>query len=200
MPAVPVAAPARTPPPPRPPRAPDPGPLSPGRAVAGAAVAVAGVCLLLGALLLVSGDPAPGQAQDRDAVSRAEVLPPPAEVVPPTPTPTPSPAVPSPPPPPPSPPPAARTDVVAVTVLNNSNRTGLADRAARRFVRGGWPVQLAGNFRGQIPVTTVYYDPGLEASARAFARDFDGIARVRPRFATLPARGVVVVLTREFPA
>ena len=90
--------------------------------------------------------------------------------------------------------------VVPITVLNNSNRTGLADRAAMRFARGGWPVRLSGNFRGQIPVTTVYYDDGLEASARAFARDFKGIARVRPRFATLPARGVVVVLTREFSA
>lgn len=90
--------------------------------------------------------------------------------------------------------------VVPVTVLNNSHRTGLADRAAVRFERGGWPVSLTGNFRGQIPVTTVYYDPGLEASARAFAAAFDGIVRVRPRFATLPARGVVVVLTREFAA
>jgi hypothetical protein len=89
---------------------------------------------------------------------------------------------------------------VAVTVLNNSTRTGLADRAAARFERGGWPVALVGNFRGQIPVTTVYYDPGLEVSARAFAAAFDGIVRVRPRFATLPARGVVVVLTREFAA
>ena len=52
--------------------------------------------------------------------------------------------------------------------------------------------------RCRIPVTTVYYDPGLEASARAFAERFEGIVRVRPRFATLPARGVVVVLTREF--
>ena len=90
--------------------------------------------------------------------------------------------------------------VVPITVLNNSNRTGLADRAAARFRRGGWPVRLTGNFRGQVPVTTVYYDPGFQAAARAFADDFAGIARVRPRFATLPARGVVVVLTREFSA
>ena len=61
-------------------------------------------------------------------------------------------------------------------------------------------MRLTGNFRGQIPVTTVYYDPGFEANARAFARAFDGMVRVRPRFATLPARGVVVVLTREFAA
>jgi len=122
------------------------------------------------------------------------------------------PGAPAPPAPDPAPPTGAGTGpdapgagsptsrVVPVTVLNNSNRTGLADRAAVRFERGGWPVSLTGNFRGQIPVTTVYYDPGMEASARAFAAAFDGIVRVRPRFATLPARGVVVVLTREFAA
>ena len=85
-----------------------------------------------------------------------------------------------------------------MTVLNNSRRTRLADRAAARFERGGWPVARTGNFRGRIPVTTVYYDRGLERSARAFASTFDGIVRVRPRFATLPARGLVVVVTREY--
>jgi hypothetical protein len=87
-----------------------------------------------------------------------------------------------------------------VTVLNNSRRSKLAARGAERFRAAGWPVAAVGNFRGRIPVTTVYYDPGLEAAAREFAATFDGIVRVRPRFATLPARGVVVVLTREFPA
>ncbi|CAA9324655.1 MAG: hypothetical protein AVDCRST_MAG07-1409, partial [uncultured Frankineae bacterium] len=95
----------------------------------------------------------------------------------------------------PAPPP-----VVPVTVLNNSRRSGLAARGAAQFAAGGWPVAATGNFRGRIPVTTVYHDPGLEVSARAFAARFDGVARVRPRFAGLPARGLVVVLTREFAA
>ena len=100
----------------------------------------------------------------------------------------------------PAPAASRRSLVVPITVLNNSRRAGLAERAAARFDRGGWPVARTGNFRGQIPVTTVYYDPGMEASARAFAGSFEGIVRVRPRFATLPARGVVVVLTRDFVA
>lgn len=90
--------------------------------------------------------------------------------------------------------------VVPITVLNNSRRSGLAERAAARFERGGWPVALTGNYRGQIPATTVYYDPGMEASARAFAASFEGIVRVLPRFSGLPARGVVVVLTKDFAA
>ena len=195
-------------------RAPDPGRLSPRRAVAGAAVSVAGVCLGIGTLLWLTSDPEQGSSPTVAAAPRplplstapAESELPPVD--PPSPAAVPS-AVPSPVPAPPAvaaqprtaprrPTPTVRPVVVPVTVLNNSRVTGLAERAARRFARGGWPVRLTGNFRGQIPVTTVYYDPGLRASAEAFARDFDGIARVRPRFATLPARGVVVVLTREF--
>ena len=169
-------------------------------------MSLAGVCLGIGTLLWVSGDPLPGPGATAGGplpLSSPVVetgLPP---VDPPT-APAAAPASPLPTAPavaaPVVPVAAAPSVVVPITVLNNSNRTGLADRAARRFARGGWPVRLSGNFRGQIPVTTVYYDDGLEASARAFARDFEGIARVRPRFATLPARGVVVVLTREFSA
>ncbi len=86
----------------------------------------------------------------------------------------------------------------AVTVLNNSRITGLAARGAERITAAGWPVAKVGNFRGRIAVTTVYYDPGLEAPARALAADVEGLVRVHPRFEGLPARGVVVVLTREF--
>lgn len=169
-------------------RPPQPGRLSPARALAGAAVAVGGVLLGIGSLLWVTDDPSQGPGPTVRAEQRTELVPsaPPAPVAatPVAPAPASSPA----------------SLVVPVTVLNNSHRTGLAERAAARFERGGWPVTLTGNFRGQIPVTTVYYDPGLEASARAFAGAFEGIVRVRPRFATLPARGVVVVLTREFGA
>lgn len=196
-------------------RAPQPVRLSPGRALAGAVVSVAGVALGIGTLLWVTEDPQAGPgpvvqapvAQDVPEVAEAPfeteevpVDPPPIAEVPSSAAPV-VPVAPAPPPPAPAAPAvAAPSLVVPVTVLNNSNRTGLADRAAARFQSDGWPVRLTGNFRGQIPVTTVYYDPGLEANARAFARTFEGIVRVRPRFATLPARGVVVVLTREFAA
>jgi hypothetical protein len=191
--------------------------LSPARALAGAVVSVAGVLLGVGTLLWVTDDPSTGPgptvrvepaplAQDPPLETESEPAPLPSALLHPSvvvsasavPAPVvPAPVVPAPVAPPPPPPPSL---IVPITVLNNSEETGLAERAAARFDRGGWPIALTGNFRGQIPITTVYYDPGLEASARAFAADFRGIARVRPRFATLPARGVVVVLTREFSA
>jgi hypothetical protein len=197
--------------------------LSPARALAGAVVSVAGVLLGVGTLLWVTDDPStrPGPTVRAEPAPLAQDTPPETESEP-APLPSallhpsvvvsasvvPAPLVPAPVAPSPTSPAAPQPSagaprpslIVPVTVLNNSNNTGLAERAAARFDRGGWPIALTGNFRGRIPVTTVYYDPGLEASARAFAADFRGIARVRPRFATLPARGVVVVLTREFSA
>jgi hypothetical protein len=89
---------------------------------------------------------------------------------------------------------------LALTVLNNSNVNQLAKRAAARFHAGGWPITLTGAFRGRIPVTTVYYAPGQQASALALQKQFPAIERVRPRFATLPGSGLTVVLTRTYPA
>ena len=186
----------------------------PVRAVAGAAVAVGGVLLGIGSLLWVTDEPTRRNIASTAApvsvasaptapVPTAPVVPPEVETAPVAPEAVAPEAV--------APeavapeavaagqPEVLSSPVVPVTVLNNSDRDGLADRAAVRFERGGWPVQATGNFRGRIPVTTVYYDRGLEASARAFANTFPGVVRVRPRFETLPARGVVVVLTREYP-
>jgi hypothetical protein len=172
--------------------------VGPRQALAGAALSVSGVALALVTLLWITDDPSADVAPDglgtvassQDSAPEPEPTEAPAAIAatpPAAPPPPPSPAVTTPPSP-----------VVPVTVLNNSRRAGLAARAAATFEAGGWPVAQTGNFRGRIPVTTVYYDPGMEVSAQAFAETFDGVVRVRPRFATLPARGVVVVVTREF--
>lgn len=187
----------------RPARAARPARLSPGRALAGAAVSVSGVLLGIGTLLWISDDPSQGPGPVVQAPPPASLLAttPEAEEAPVDP---PAPSVVAAPVAPPRPAastaPAAPSVVIPVTVLNNSRRAGLADIAAARFRAGGWPVKATGNFRGRIPVTTVYYEAGQEAAARELARRFDGIARVRPRFATLPARGLVVVVTREYAA
>jgi hypothetical protein len=192
-------------------RAPRPGRLSPARAVAGAAVSVAGVLLGIGTLLWVSDDPSDGPGPVVQAPPPAAALgtqpesetapvdPPPAPPLPVTSV-APAPAAPAPAQAAAAPAPPKPSLEVPVTVLNNSRIDGLADRAAARFRAGGWPVAKTGNFRGKIPSTTVYYERGQQASARAFAARFGGIVRVRPRFATLPARGLVVVVTRDYAA
>jgi hypothetical protein len=179
-------------------RAPQPTRLSPARALSGAAVSVAGVLLGIGTLLWVSDDPSqgPGPVVDSPPVATdsfvASPEADPAPVEPPVAV-VPSAAAPA----PPVTAPAAPA-LVPVTVLNNSRYTGLADRAAAQFRAAGWPVAATGNFRGRIPSTTIYYESGQEAAAREFASRFDAIVRVRPRFETLPARGLVVVVTRDF--
>jgi hypothetical protein len=200
----PLQAPAPLPPTDIPRRNPVSEPVSPMRAMAGALVAVAGVLLGIGALLWATdspdGDPTLAGTSRTTAESPSTL---------PSPVPSPSPVV--------SAPavvaapsvgqssPAAATRPEAVpklplTVLNNSNRTGLADRAARRFRAGGWPIKLTGNFTGRVSETTVYYAPGQLRSAQLLQRSFAGLTRVRPRFESLPGSGLTVVLTRSFDA
>jgi hypothetical protein len=171
------------------------GPVSPLRAVAGAAVAVAGVLLGIGALLWATDAPSGSPTVQAPAASTRTA---------PSVTPSVAPSVASSAAAVPLLPSPVVTQAVApklpLTVLNNSTRSGLADRAAARFRAGGWPIALTGNFRGRVEATTVYYAPGQLASAQLLQKSFRGLVRVRPRFATLPGSGLTVVLTRDFPA
>jgi len=186
-------------------RNPSSEPVSPLRALAGALVAVAGVLLGIGALLWATdtpgGDPALQATSSRTAQESPSVLPSPSalpSVAPSRPAVAVSPTVGQ-----SSPAAALRPAAVPklpLTVLNNSTRGGLADRAARRFQAGGWPIKLTGNFTGRVSATTVYYAPGQLASAQLLQRSFAGLTRVRPRFAGLPGSGLTVVLTRSFDA
>jgi len=173
--------------------------------VAGAALAVGGVVLGISALLWTQpaprqpAEPAGISAGDQDAGSGAVRATPGASTrpsAPPAPSPSPPPA-PSPTPSRTAAPPTPAA-LAPVTVLNNSRIDRLAARAAARFSAAGWPVVGTGNYRGRLSATTVFYGPGQEASARAFAARFPGVARVQPRTRTLPGSGLTVVLTRDF--
>jgi hypothetical protein len=198
-----VPVPARVPDVPR--RNPATDPVSPMRALAGALVAVAGVLLGIGALLWATDEPAgsptlqASQGQTLSASPAPSPLPSPEAVASTAPSavaPVPtvgqsSPAAVSRP---------ATAPKLALTVLNNSNRNKLADRAAQEFRAAGWPIKLTGNFTGRVSETTVYYAPGQLESAQLLARSFPQITRVRPRFDSLPGSGLTVVLTRSYDA
>lgn len=84
-------------------------------------------------------------------------------------------------------------------VYNNSRIQGLAERAADDFRSAGWQVESVGNYnRGVIPTSTVYYQPGNEAAARALADEFG--MRANPGFDGLQfgGDGLVVIVTREY--
>ncbi|GAC1439923.1 MAG: hypothetical protein NVSMB55_02810 [Mycobacteriales bacterium] len=182
-------------------------PVSPLRAIAGAAVAVAGVLLGIGALLWATDAPN-GAPTVTQAPTRGSALSAPSAASSAISSPSPSPvasgagpaavALASPATTAAASPPAASKP--ALTVLNNSNRTGLAKRAAARYAAAGWPITLTGSFRGRVSESTVYYAPGQQPSALALQQAFPALTRVRPRFAGLPGSGLTVVLVRTYPA
>ena len=98
--------------------------------------------------------------------------------------------------PPPPPPPAPRYPLL---VLNNSTVTGLGTAAANDFEAGGWTISGVGNLTGRLRDTTVYFAPGYEASAQAFARQFPQVYRVLARIHGLPGTSkLTVVVTRYY--
>lgn len=186
------------------PRAGRPERLHPARAVAGAAVAVAGVLLGIGSLLWATssavpqGDPTvrpaagpqpTADAPDPSAAGGSA----PALDLPATDAATPD--------APPQSPAASAASAAPVRepvlVINNSRIHDLAQRAASRFSAAGWPVKGIDSVSGRIRQTTVYYLPGQEEQARAFAAQF-GISRVLPRLPQLPGTGLTVVVTRDY--
>jgi len=68
---------------------------------------------------------------------------------------------------------------ITLSVLNATNRGGLAGRAARALRATGWSV-TTGNERGQQPPTTVFYAAGeQQATAKAVADDLGGSPAVQ---------------------
>jgi hypothetical protein len=86
-----------------------------------------------------------------------------------------------------------------VVVLNQTRRGGLAATVADQLRGKGWTVAHTGNFRGQVPATTVYYPPGGKAAARAAAGDLPTEPRVLPRFGNLSTTRLTVVVTDSYP-
>src|SRR5512139_2303386 len=86
-----------------------------------------------------------------------------------------------------------------VVVLNQTRRKGLAHEVAQLLRARGWTVVKEGNFRGQVPATTVYYPLGGEAEARAAASALPTTPRVRERFGNLAKNRLTVVVTDDYP-
>jgi hypothetical protein len=88
---------------------------------------------------------------------------------------------------------------VAVVVLNQTVRRGLAAEFRSVLAEAGWQVGGVGNFRGNVPATTVYYPPGMKPQARALAAAFGQVDRIRPAFEGIPADKLTVILCKDYP-
>ena len=85
-------------------------------------------------------------------------------------------------------------------MLNQTRRGGLAASVAELLRGKGWAVPATGNFRGQVPSTTVYYPDGAEAQARLAAAGLPTEPRIRPRFGNLSPDRLTVVVTDNYPS
>lgn len=89
---------------------------------------------------------------------------------------------------------------IAIVVLNETSRSGLAATVATRLRAKGWTVTGVGNFRGAVPATTVYYPVGHEAAAQAAAKSLPTPARILPRFGNLSTSRLTVIVTTNYPS
>ena len=89
---------------------------------------------------------------------------------------------------------------IAIVVLNQTGKAGLAATVATRLRAKGWTVSGVGNFHGVVPATTVYYPVGKEAAATAAAKSLPTPPRVLPRFGNLSLTRLTVVVTTNYPA
>lgn len=90
---------------------------------------------------------------------------------------------------------------IPLIVLNNTNTTGLAQKAAQTFTSGGWTVASYSNYQNNIISTCAYYDPAdprNQQAAEALEAQFPQIQRVKAKFEGLPSGPVVVVLTSDY--
>jgi hypothetical protein len=103
--------------------------------------------------------------------------------------------------------PAPTTPVrVPVTVLNGTEITGLAAKAAATFGTGGWETPGVGGYTGgDVAASTVFFTEGDETQRQAALQLVDAFPQLQgptPRFFELPADvtapGLVVVLAGDW--
>jgi predicted flap endonuclease-1-like 5' DNA nuclease len=131
------------------------------------------------------------------AASSASTLtassPPPTSAAPSAPVATTSSAAPTTPAPPPTP--AVK---LPVDILNDTHISGLAAKAEKTLTSGGWTVPSTGNYAHTITQTTVYYQPGQQASAQLLAAQFPKIHRVLSAPSGLAAGHLTLVLAPDW--
>jgi hypothetical protein len=103
--------------------------------------------------------------------------------------------------------PAPTTPVrVPITVLNSTDTTGLAAKAAETFVAAGWEAPGKGGYDGSdVAASTVFFTEGDETQRQAAVQLVDAFPQLQgptPRFfelpADVPAPGIVVVLAADW--
>ncbi|PPK70584.1 LytR C-terminal domain-containing protein [Actinokineospora auranticolor] len=85
-------------------------------------------------------------------------------------------------------------------VYNNSTIEGLAHRAANDLAAKGWQITQVGAYRGLIPHTTVFYEPGTSQEAAAHKLGDEYGFQVEPRFDGIKdaSPGLILIVTKDY--
>ena len=160
-----------------------------------AALAVAALAIAVVTSLLGGGSSSPTPAAVSPATTHATTSPTPTPTATsPKPTSKPSPQGSKTPTHTHSPSPTVAAPQVPVVVLNQTTVPGAAAAMASDLRAHGWNVTGVGNWRGFVPVTTVYYWPGDEQAAQQLARESASVNRVMPATSPmLPGHLVVII-------
>jgi len=94
--------------------------------------------------------------------------------------------------------PAAPAPKIPVDILNDTHISGLAAKAEKTLTSGGWTVPSTGNYAHTVTQTTVYYQPGQQASAQLLATQFPKIRRVLAAPSGLVAGHLTLVLAQDW--
>jgi len=94
--------------------------------------------------------------------------------------------------------PAAPAAKIPVDILNDTHISGLAAKAEETLTSGGWTVPSTGNYAHTVTQTTVYYQPGQQASAELLATQFPKIHRVLAAPSGLVAGHLTLVLAQDW--
>lgn len=89
---------------------------------------------------------------------------------------------------------------VSLSVLNGTQRTGLAARFKSDAQKAGYPVTRTGNAPKPFAKSTIYYRPGAEEEALAFQKRFNQFTVIAALPAGYPSDVLLtVVLGADFP-
>ncbi|HEY8728850.1 MAG TPA: LytR C-terminal domain-containing protein [Acidothermaceae bacterium] len=94
--------------------------------------------------------------------------------------------------------PSAPASKIPVDILNDTHISGLAAKAEKTLTSGGWTVPSTGNYAHTVTQTTVYYQPGQQASAQLLATQFPKIHRVLAAPSGLVAGHLTLVLAQDW--
>jgi hypothetical protein len=97
-----------------------------------------------------------------------------------------------------TPSPRLAAGTATVTVLNETDIRGLAEKEAARITAAGWHVRRTKDVNARYAVTTVFYERGQEDQARLLLRTVPSVKemRLRPNI-FLPTGGLIVVVASD---